>query len=98
MKPIIDMAAERGAYICQSQSMNLFIADPTIGKVNAMHFYAWEAGLKTGMYYLRSKPAAMAKSITVEEKPKSVDAPEPTPEEIIACSLENPEACDMCGS
>jgi ribonucleoside-diphosphate reductase alpha chain len=100
MKPIIDMAADRGAYICQSQSMNLFIADPTIGKVNAMHFYAWESGLKTGMYYLRSKPAAMAKTITVESKTQNEDqvVSEPTPEEIIACSLENPEACDMCGS
>jgi len=80
--------------------MNLFIADPTIGKVNAMHFYAWESGLKTGMYYLRSKPAAMAKTITVESKTQSEDqvVSEPTPEEIIACSLENPEACDMCGS
>jgi ribonucleoside-diphosphate reductase alpha chain len=97
MKPIIDMAADRGAYICQSQSMNLFIADPTVGKVNSMHFYAWESGLKTGMYYLRSKPAAMAKSITIESKAEN-NEPEPTPEEIIACSLENPEACDMCGS
>jgi len=94
MKPIIEMAADRGAYICQSQSMNLFIAEPTIGKVNSMHFFAWEQGLKTGMYYLRSKPASMAKAITVETKKEE----EPTPEEIIACSLENPEACDMCGS
>lgn len=90
MRPIIDQAADRGVYICQSQSMNLFIASPTVGSVNSMHFYAWQKGLKTGMYYLRSKPASSAKIITVEEKP-----PE---EEILACSLENPEACQMCSS
>jgi ribonucleoside-diphosphate reductase alpha chain len=93
MRPIIDQAADRGAYICQSQSMNLFIASPTVGSVNSMHFYAWQKGLKTGMYYLRSKPASMAKAITVEEKEK-----EPEVEEVLACSLANPEACQMCGS
>jgi ribonucleoside-diphosphate reductase alpha chain len=96
MRPIIDQAADRGAYICQSQSMNLFIASPNVGSVNSMHFYAWEKGLKTGMYYLRSKPASAAKAITVEE------APEPKSEEeeqaALLCSLENPEACEMCGS
>ena len=94
MKPIIDMAADRGAYICQSQSMNLFIADPSVGKVNSMHFYAWEKGLKTGMYYLRSKPASNAKAITVERKEESKEQEEAA----LLCSLENPEACDMCGS
>jgi ribonucleoside-diphosphate reductase alpha subunit len=93
MRPIIDQAADRGAYICQSQSMNLFIASPTVGSVNSMHFYAWQKGLKTGMYYLRSKPASMAKAITVEEKEK-----EPEVEEVLACSLANPESCQMCGS
>lgn len=96
MRPIIDQAADRGAYICQSQSMNLFIASPNVGSVNSMHFYAWEKGLKTGMYYLRSKPASAAKAITVEA------APEPKSEEeeqaALLCSLENPEACEMCGS
>ncbi len=93
MRPIIDQAADRGAYICQSQSMNLFIASPTVGSVNSMHFYAWQKGLKTGMYYLRSKPASMAKAITVEEKEKESEV-----EEVLACSLANPEACQMCGS
>jgi ribonucleoside-diphosphate reductase alpha chain len=96
MKPIIQQAADRGPYICQSQSMNLFIADPTVGKVNAMHFFAWESGLKTGMYYLRSKPASQAKTITVETEAKK--EVQPTDEEVLVCSLENPEACDMCGS
>ena len=98
MRPIIDQAADRGAYICQSQSMNLFVASPNVGAVNSMHFYAWEKGLKTGMYYLRSKPASTAKAITVEEK----QAPEVTQEEFngeaLVCSLENPESCEMCGS
>jgi len=91
MKPIIDQAADRGAYICQSQSLNLFIASPSVGSVNSMHFYAWQKGLKTGMYYLRSKPASSAKIITVEDK-KSQD------EDVLACSLENPEACQMCSA
>ena len=90
MRPIIDQAADRGAYICQSQSLNLFIASPTVGSVNSMHFYAWQKGLKTGMYYLRSKPASSAKIITVEEKPQE--------DEELACSLANPEACQMCSA
>ena len=50
------MAADRGAFICQSQSMNIYMANPTIAKLTSMHFYAWEIGLKTGMYYLRTRP------------------------------------------
>merc|ERR1712071_109044 len=67
MKDIIDMAADRGKYIDQSQSLNLFIADPTIDKLTAMHFYAWKKGLKTGMYYLRTRPAVNAIQYTVEK-------------------------------
>jgi len=96
MRPIIDQAADRGAYICQSQSMNLFIASPNAGSVNSMHFYAWEKGLKTGMYYLRSKPASAAKAITVEEAPAKKSEEEE--QAALLCSLENPEACEMCGS
>ncbi|CAJ1962861.1 unnamed protein product [Cylindrotheca closterium] len=66
MKSIIDMAADRGKFIDQSQSLNLFIADPTVDKLTAMHFYAWKKGLKTGMYYLRTKPAVNAIQYTVE--------------------------------
>jgi ribonucleoside-diphosphate reductase alpha chain len=62
---IIDMAADRGAYICQSQSMNLFVQNPTFSKLSSMHFYAWEQGLKTGMYYLRSKAAVNPIKFTV---------------------------------
>ncbi len=67
-RTIIDMAADRGAYICQSQSLNLFIAEPNFAKLTSMHFYAWEKGLKTGMYYLRTKPAATAIKFTVDKQ------------------------------
>jgi ribonucleoside-diphosphate reductase alpha chain len=65
---IIDMAADRGAYICQSQSLNLFVDAPTSSKLTSMHFYGWKKGLKTGMYYLRSKAAAQAVQFTVEKQ------------------------------
>ncbi len=65
---IIDMAADRGAYICQSQSMNLFVQSPNFGKLSSMHFYAWESGLKTGMYYLRSKAAVDPIKFTLSSK------------------------------
>ena len=65
-KTIVDMAADRGAYICQSQSLNIFMQDPNFGKLTSMHFYAWKKGLKTGMYYLRTKAAADAIKFTVE--------------------------------
>ncbi len=67
-KVIIDQAADRGAYICQSQSMNLFVENPNFGKLSSMHFYAWERGLKTGMYYLRSKAATDPIKFTVSQK------------------------------
>ena len=92
-KTLIDHAARRAPYICQSQSMNLFLANPTVGKVNSMHFYSWEKGLKTGMYYLRSKAASMAKKITVREQ-----ASESDDIDAIACSIDNPEDCMSCGS
>jgi len=67
-KVIIDMAADRGAYICQSQSLNLFVENPNFGKLSSMHFYAWQKGLKTGMYYLRSKAAVDPIKFTINEK------------------------------
>jgi ribonucleoside-diphosphate reductase alpha chain len=93
-KILIDYAADRGAFICQSQSLNLFVAQPSIGVLNSMHFYAWKKGLKTGCYYLRSKPASNAQKVTVtaEAKAPVVDL------EALACSLENPEACVACSS
>jgi ribonucleoside-diphosphate reductase alpha chain len=87
-KAVIDMAADRGAFICQSQSMNLFIANPTISKISSMHFYAWKKGLKTGMYYLRSKAAVDAIKFTVSKQ---------NIEEVKACSIDDPN-CEACGS
>jgi ribonucleoside-diphosphate reductase alpha chain len=108
-KIIIDMAADRGAYICQSQSMNVFMQDPNFGKLTSMHFYAWKKGLKTGMYYLRSQAATAAIQFTVDkgalEPTKTVVASTPTmdltkgqKQGAIACSLDNPDECEMCGS
>lgn len=94
-KTLIDMSADRGAYICQSQSLNLFVAQPTLGTLNSMHFYAWEKGLKTGCYYLRSKPSTNAQQVTTSIQQKSQQEID---QEALLCSLENPEACDMCTS
>ncbi len=67
-RSLIDMSADRGAYICQSQSLNLFVDAPTTAKLTSMHFYAWKKGLKTGMYYLRTQAAAQAVQFTVEKQ------------------------------
>lgn len=97
MKSLVDMAADRGAYIDQSQSLNLFMEAPTIGKLSSMYMYAWKKGLKT-TYYLRSRPATSIAKTTVKKTP-IVTEPAPktyTDSEIIACSLENPETCEAC--
>jgi ribonucleoside-diphosphate reductase alpha chain len=67
-KTILDMAADRGAYICQSQSLNVFMQDPNFGKLTSMHFHAWKRGLKTGMYYLRTKSAVDAIKFTLDKQ------------------------------
>ena len=100
---IIDMSADRGAFICQSQSLNLFVENPTFAKLTSMHFYAWKKGLKTGMYYLRSKAAVDPIKFTLSAKhqQKFVAAGNVDPantEEGISCSLDNPDDCLMCGS
>lgn len=129
-KVIIDMAADRGAFICQSQSLNIHITDPNFGKLTSMHFYAWKKGLKTGMYYLRSTSAVDAikfthdKTSMIQPDQKEVDViaepvgvyvspvvnnqpslyeaqPEMTFDQKrsdMACSLDNPDACEACGS
>ncbi|EON77033.1 Ribonucleotide reductase of class Ia (aerobic), alpha subunit [Lunatimonas lonarensis] len=103
-KVIIDMAADRGAYICQSQSMNLFLQEPNFGKLTSMHFYSWKKGLKTGIYYLRSKAATSAIQFTVDKAQLEAanevqgEAAKKQNQEAIACSLDNPEGCEMCGS
>ena len=68
MRTLIDLAAARGAFICQSQSLNLFVADATYSKLTSMHFYAWRKGLKTGLYYLRTKAPVMAQKFTVDPR------------------------------
>jgi len=106
MRALIDMAADRGAYIDQSASLNLFIESPTIGKLSSMYMYAWEKGLKT-TYYLRSRPATSINKVTVNGDQAATAsgsdtggaqtaAPKYTESEAIACSLENPEACEAC--
>jgi ribonucleoside-diphosphate reductase alpha chain len=134
-KSIIDMSADRGAYICQSQSLNIHLTNANFGKLTSMHFYAWKKGLKTGMYYLRTNAAADAIKFTLDksavQQPAAetvavaetvaiaapVAATSPAPEaqttlqyaqrpvadyeqkmSDMACSLDNPDACEACGS
>ncbi|MEN9960759.1 MAG: Ribonucleoside-diphosphate reductase, partial [Bacteroidota bacterium] len=123
-KTILEMAADRGAYICQSQSLNIHIQDVNFGKLTSMHFHAWKLGLKTGMYYLRTKAATDAIKFTVEKQAETaieqtnlVNETELVYSEAAAkaaaasfdnsvdqnkadmtCSLDNPEACEACGS
>ncbi|KAA9333015.1 ribonucleoside-diphosphate reductase subunit alpha [Hymenobacter busanensis] len=98
---IIDMSADRGAYICQSQSLNLHVLNVNFGKLTSMHFHSWKSGLKTGMYYLRTKAAVDAIKFTVQKQaaetlePLNVSAQNAAD---MACSLDNPDACEACGS
>ncbi|MFJ5986072.1 ribonucleoside-diphosphate reductase subunit alpha [Lentzea sp. NPDC092896] len=91
-KALIELAAARGPYVDQSQSLNLFVASPTIGKLSSMYLYAWKAGLKT-TYYLRSRPATRIQQATTTT---TTAVPVVTSDEAIACSLENPESCEAC--
>jgi len=103
---VLDMAADRGAYIDQSQSLNIHMVDANPAKVTSMHFYGWRQGLKTGMYYLRTKAAADAIQFTLESKTKDDQtvgglaerAEDVDSLEAIACSLDSPDDCLMCGS
>ena len=103
---VLDMAADRGAYIDQSQSLNIHMVDANPAKVTSMHFYGWKQGLKTGMYYLRTKAAADAIQFTLESKSKDDQtvgglaerAEDVDSLEAIACSLDTPDDCLMCGS
>jgi ribonucleoside-diphosphate reductase alpha subunit len=90
-KSLIDMAADRGVFIDQSQSLNIFMEDPTVAKLSSMHMYGWKKGLKTGMYYLRTRPKARPIQVTV---PVSA----PTEEQVLACRRDNPEGCLMCSA
>ncbi|GAB3977111.1 hypothetical protein GCM10027615_48340 [Plantactinospora veratri] len=101
-RALIDLAAARAPYVDQSQSLNLFMAAPEIGRLSSMYLYAWKSGLKT-TYYLRSRPATRIQQATVTAQPSArpalpavtlpgADSPDPA----LACSLENPESCDAC--
>ncbi|MES2381811.1 MAG: ribonucleoside-diphosphate reductase subunit alpha [Bacteroidota bacterium] len=109
---IIDMAADRGAFICQSQSLNLFVDNPTASKLTSMHFHAWKQGLKTGMYYLRSQAATQAVQFTVEKQgsneinpiiPVSENKPQANTDTIEPVQIDGPvctmeDGCISCGS
>jgi ribonucleoside-diphosphate reductase alpha chain len=103
-KALIEMGAARGAFIDQSQSLNLFIESPTIGKLSSMYMYAWKSGVKT-TYYLRSRPATKISKVTTRSNSSTAsnsaqtdEAPKKqyTDQEALACSLENPEICEAC--
>jgi len=87
MRSLIDMAADRAPYIDQSQSLNLFVESPSIGKLSSMYFHAWKQGLKT-TYYLRSRPATKIAKAPVNQSASPVSA--------VTCSLENPGSCEAC--
>ena len=89
------LAADRGAFIDQSQSLNLFVQSPNIGKLSSMYMYAWKKGLKT-TYYLRSRPATEIAKTTTTPIASSIAAAAPSAGQAIACSLENPESCEAC--
>lgn len=110
-RALIDMSADRGAYICQSQSLNVFMENVNTAKLTSMHFYSWKKGLKTGMYYLRTKAATDAIKFTVDKKYKTApqaaapqaEAPHKPIQEMteaeqaaMACSIENGSDCEMC--
>lgn len=94
-KSILEMAADRGAFIDQSQSLNIHMEDTNFGKLSSLHFTAWKLGLKTGMYYLRTRPAVDAIKFTIKENTPvaAIDA-----QAAMVCSLDNPESCVSCGS
>lgn len=95
-KTLIDMSAARGAFICQSQSLNLFVADPTYAKLTSMHFYSWKKGLKTGIYYLRTRAPVMAQKFTVD--PELEKEAVRSEEERRKKQYDADEGCVMCSS
>lgn len=104
-KSILEMSADRGAYIDQSQSLNIHMEDTNFGKLSSLHFSAWKLGLKTGMYYLRTRPAVDAIKFTIKQPVVKAAQPVAMPqvnmaeqEAAMMCSLDNPEACVSCGS
>merc|ERR1711865_711701 len=102
-KNMIDMAADRGAYIDQSQSLNIFMESPSFGKLTSMHFYCWRKGLKTGMYYLRTKAAVDAIKFTVDQTALAAstakgEADVAQHKVMLGEELNKPEECISCGA
>jgi ribonucleoside-diphosphate reductase subunit M1 len=107
MKSVIEQCRDRGIFVDQMQSMNLFMANPNYKRLTSMHFYAWKANLKTGMYYLRSKSSYAAGKFSIDpnleksirEKQERGETLQKEEEEaVLMCSRENPEACMLCSS
>ena len=96
-KALINLSRSRAPYIDQTQSMNLFISDPNFKNLSSMHFYGWKQGLKTGIYYLRTRPKVIAQQFTIEPT-QSQDKQQQIEQAKLLCSLENKEACTMCSS
>ncbi len=96
-RSIIDMAADRGPFICQSQSMNIFMENPTFNKLNSMHFYGWKKGLKTGSYYLRSQAASAPIQFTISRDREITGKTGEANETNLACSIDNPD-CETCSA
>jgi ribonucleoside-diphosphate reductase alpha chain len=94
-KHVIDQAAGRGKYVCQSQSMNLYMEDPDFQKLTSMHFYAWSKGLKTGVYYLRSKPRAQTQKFTIDPSLMKKNDAVVTASKKVVCT---DEVCTMCSA
>jgi ribonucleotide reductase alpha subunit len=90
MRDLIDMAADRGAFVCQSQSLNLWLEDPTYSSLTSMHFYSWSKGLKTGIYYLRRRGKHQAQQFTIEPERGGAGGKEMVEEEH--------EICEMCSA
>ena len=95
-KSIIDMSADRGAFICQTQSMNLFVAEPNPNLLTKMHFYTWSKGLKTGMYYLRTKPKASTQQFTID--PRKSKSNLKNNSNMNQSNQQEPEDCISCGA
>ena len=95
-KTLIDMAVQRGAFICQSQSLNLFVSDPNYAKLTSMHFYAWKQGLKTGIYYLRTRAPVMAQKFTID--PELQKAAEKSEQDRLHKKYAPDEGCTMCSA
>ena len=97
MRDLIDMAADRGAFICQSQSLNLWLEDPNYKTMTSMHFYSWQKGLKTGIYYLRRRPKHNAQQFTIEPEKLSGPSTGQTTT-LLTAPKEEEIGCEMCSS